>query len=127
MINLRRLAAFELLTALRSLDGVSHDGTFTPFKLAPEVTDKIVDNIVKLRVIAEEADAHREELAKQLGEGKRMDPNHPRVAEFNEQWSHWMMDRIGIELQMLTKEELNMKENHIPISVRERLLPIVQA
>lgn len=118
-MKLQRIVASGILDALRSLDS---------FTFAPEVIDKIVDNIVQLKKVALEMDSRREELAKQLqitpGETAA---DSPQVAKFNVLWMKWVQEEVEVNLTPLTREELNLKTNRLPITVRERLLPLMQA
>ena len=52
-MKLRRLAALELLGALRSLDGLALNGQFSAFTFTTDALEKIVDNIIALRADAQ--------------------------------------------------------------------------
>ncbi len=126
-MKMKRLAALELLAGLRSLDGTNVNGQFTPFNFDPEVVDKIVENIVALRTFGETVDAYRIELGKLLKIEAGMPATDPVVAQFNAKWIEWINGEVEIDLLPITKTELKLKENRLPISARERLIPLLQA
>jgi hypothetical protein len=120
-MKLRRIVALELLTALRSLEGANVNGKSVHFQFDPEVIEKIVDNIVVLRRLAEKADVHRILLAKELSGGKPMSNANPNFGKLQEEMNAYMMEEVELDLRCLSKGELQTTTNPIPISVRERL------
>ena len=125
-MKLRRLAALELLGALRSLDGLAVNGQFNAFTFTTDAIEKIVDNIVALRAVAAEVQAYHDEQSKLLASGKVMDGCNPNFNRFSELLTARMQEEIEVPLTPLTKDELNVKTNHIPPSVREKLLPLMR-
>lgn len=126
-MKIKRLAALELLSGLRALDGTNVNGQFTPFNFDPEVVDTIVENIVVLRNFGETVDAYRSELGKLLKIEAGTPADTPAVAQFNAKWIEWVNGEVDLPLLPIAKEKLNLKANRLPISTRERLLPILQA
>lgn len=124
-MKIRRLTAIELLSTLRNLDGVNVNGTVQPFKFEPDVIEKIIGNILVLRKVKDEADIYSDELKRQLSAGTPMQPSHPSFAKFQESMGSWLSQEVALDLLTLTREELNLTENRIPITFRECLLPIM--
>lgn len=117
-MQIRRILALELLTGLRSLDA---------FDLEASVIDKVVDDILVLRTFAEKSERYREELSKQVARCFPVKEDHPAFAQFAEQWTAWLVGEEDLPLLPLSKAELKLDKNRIPVSTRERLSPLVQA
>lgn len=124
-MKIRRLTAIELLTTLRNLDGLNVNGKVEPFKFDAAVIEKIIENILVLRKVKEEADLYSDELKRKLSGETPMQPSHPHFVKFQEMMGSWLSEQIELDLLLLTKEDLNLKENRIPITFRECLLPIM--
>jgi hypothetical protein len=124
-MKIRKLAAIELLQTLRNLDGVTVNGQVQPFKFEPAVIEKFLENILVLRKIKEEADVYSDELKKKLSGNTPMQPSHPAFVTFQEMMGTWLSGYVEVDLMLLTREDLNLKDNRIPITFRECLLPIM--
>jgi hypothetical protein len=124
-MKIRRLTCIELLQTLRNLDGVTVNGQVQAFKFEPAVIEKFLENILVLRKIKEDADVYSDELKKKLSGNTPMQPAHPRFAEFQEMMGSWLAVHIDMNLMLLTRDDLNLKDNRIPITFRECLLPIM--
>ena len=124
---LKRNVIMELLGAHRALDGLRSEDKFTAYKFAPEVVDKVVDNIMALKATIVEAESWRDTLAKQLsGDSPApMGQGHPKWITFVEALNAYMLQEVDMELQAFTKEDLNLKVNYILPSIREALLPVM--
>jgi hypothetical protein len=61
-MKLRRVNALELLQTLRALDGITVNGQLQPFKFDPPVIEKIIENILALRKVKDDADVFSDEL-----------------------------------------------------------------
>ncbi len=117
-MKIKRIVALELLAGLRSLDA---------FDLEATVIDKVVDNIMVLRSFAESAESRREELSKQIAHAFPVKEDDPAFPEFSVQWTAWLLAEAEFDLKSVTKAELKLDKNRIPVTTRERLVPIVQA
>lgn len=113
-MKIRRVVAIELLAALRQLDN---------FEFKPEVVDKLVQNVITLRKVQEELGVLREELAKQL-KVQPGDQQSPAARQFDKLFNDHLVEHIELDLIVITKEEWDYDKNRIPLTVRERLLPI---
>jgi hypothetical protein len=126
-MKLNRIQCLELLAALRSLDGITSGGVVTAFTFKSEVVDRIVQNILVLKTVAEGVEAYRAELAKLHAIDQNTSPTAPKVAEANAALGLFMAEVVEVEVAPLSKDDLNTKANAIPVSVRERLALIEPA
>jgi hypothetical protein len=124
-MKLRRVNALELLQTLRALDGVTVNGQLQPFKFDPSVIEKIIENILVLRKVKDDADMFSDELKKKLSGNTPMQPAHPEFAKFQETMGSWLATYVDVDLMLLAREDLNLKENAIPITYRECLMPVM--
>lgn len=113
-MKIRRVVAIELLAALRQLDN---------FEFKPDVVDKLVQNVITLRKVQEELGVYRDELSKQLGI-EPGDQQSPKAREFDKLFNEHLVDFVEVELIVIPKEDWDYSKNRIPLTVRERLLPI---
>lgn len=108
-MKLKRIEALELLAALRGLDGVRNGDKVTAFVFTPEVVDKVVGNILALKSVQFAVEEYQKEAARMTASDG---------SPLSERLGSWLATEIDMPLQPITKSDLNVKSNPIPVSIR---------